>query len=180
MKTQLKDRVLWYDGVSEVDPSLISEFLLSGVAIDKIAITHTDPDVEKYNSMADDPIVIGKEANGQIRHQYQIPIKYQTTDIVLYSLDKIGDLIKFDPTFTEELRRVYVARVEAELAEIKKNNTEYLFKTIIYIVDKLKETNTVWGVGRGSSCASLILFLIGIHKVNPIKYNIPMTEFFHD
>ena len=144
MKTQLKDRVLWYDGVSEVDPSLISEFLLSGVAIDKIAI------------------------------------KYQTTDIVLYSLDKIGDLIKFDPTFTEELRRVYVARVEAELAEIKKNNTEYLFKTIIYIVDKLKETNTVWGVGRGSSCASLILFLIGIHKVNPIKYNIPMTEFFHD
>jgi DNA polymerase III alpha subunit len=47
-----------------------------------------------------------------------------------------------------------------------------------YIVDTLRANNVVWGVGRGSSVASYVLHLIGVHKVDSIKYNIPIEEFF--
>jgi DNA polymerase III alpha subunit len=47
-----------------------------------------------------------------------------------------------------------------------------------YIVDTLRANNIVWGVGRGSSVASYVLHLIGVHKIDSIKYNIPIEEFF--
>ena len=48
---------------------------------------------------------------------------------------------------------------------------------LIYFVNILRENNVVWGVGRGSSVASFCLFLIGIHKINPMLYNLDITEF---
>ena len=44
-------------------------------------------------------------------------------------------------------------------------------------IDTLREKNVVWGVGRGSSVASFCLFLIGVHKVNPILYKLKINEF---
>jgi DNA polymerase III alpha subunit len=48
---------------------------------------------------------------------------------------------------------------------------------LIYFVDTLRANNIVWGVGRGSSVASFCLFLIGVHKINPLLYNLDITEF---
>jgi DNA polymerase III alpha subunit len=53
-----------------------------------------------------------------------------------------------------------------------------MLKTMKYIVDTLRANNIVWGVGRGSSVASYVLHIIGVHKIDPIKYNIPIEEFF--
>ena len=47
-----------------------------------------------------------------------------------------------------------------------------------YIIDTLRENNVVWGVGRGSSVASYVLFLLGVHKIDSVKYNLPLEEFF--
>lgn len=46
-----------------------------------------------------------------------------------------------------------------------------------YLVDVMRENNIVWGVGRGSSVASFCLYLIGIHKINSIQYNLDIREF---
>ena len=46
-----------------------------------------------------------------------------------------------------------------------------------YIIDTLRENNIVWGVGRGSSVSSYMLYLIGVHKVDSIKYNLNINEF---
>jgi len=46
-----------------------------------------------------------------------------------------------------------------------------------YLVDTMKENNIVWGVGRGSCVASYVLYLIGIHKVDSIKYGLDINEF---
>jgi DNA polymerase III alpha subunit len=35
----------------------------------------------------------------------------------------------------------------------------------------------VWGVGRGSSVASYVLFLIGVHRIDSMKYNLDYKEF---
>jgi DNA polymerase III alpha subunit len=55
-----------------------------------------------------------------------------------------------------------------------------VLKTMKYIVDTLRANNIVWGVGRGSSVASYVLHIIGVHKINSIKYNIPIEEFFKE
>jgi len=53
-----------------------------------------------------------------------------------------------------------------------------ILKFIIFLIDKMRENKIVWGVGRGSSVASFVLYLIGLNKINPMRYNIDYTEFF--
>ena len=52
-----------------------------------------------------------------------------------------------------------------------------VLKVCVYIVDTLRKNNLVWGVGRGSSVSSYVLYLIGIHKVDSIKYGLDINEF---
>jgi len=47
-----------------------------------------------------------------------------------------------------------------------------------YMLDTWRENNIVWGVGRGSSISSYVLYLLGVHKINPIKYGLDYNEFF--
>jgi DNA polymerase III alpha subunit len=69
-------------------------------------------------------------------------------------------------------------RLITELELYRKNSMVPVLKAMKYIVDSLRENNIVWGVGRGSSVASYTLFLLGVHKVDSVKYNLPIEEFF--
>ncbi|NJO62370.1 MAG: hypothetical protein HC836_30345 [Richelia sp. RM2_1_2] len=62
-------------------------------------------------------------------------------------------------------------RVLTELNLFRERNMEMVLRSLIFLVDLMRNNNVVWGVGRGSSCASYCLFLIGIHKVDAIKYS---------
>ena len=46
-----------------------------------------------------------------------------------------------------------------------------------YLVDIMRKNNVVWGVGRGSSVSSYVLYLMGVHKVNSILYELDIKEF---
>ena len=69
-------------------------------------------------------------------------------------------------------------RLIEELALFKQNNMIPVLKTMKYVVDTLRTNNIVWGVGRGSSVSSYVLYLIGIHKIDSVKYALPIDEFF--
>lgn len=69
-------------------------------------------------------------------------------------------------------------RVSQELELYIKHGMYDVLHVMKYIVDTLRANNIVWGVGRGSSVASYVLYLIGVHKIDSIKYNIPIDEFF--
>lgn len=69
-------------------------------------------------------------------------------------------------------------RVSQELELYIKHGMYDVLHVMKYIVDTLRANNIVWGVGRGSSVASYVLYLIGVHKIDSIKYNIPIEEFF--
>ncbi len=71
-------------------------------------------------------------------------------------------------------------RLIDELQLYKSHNMIPVLLTIKYIVDTLRKNNIVWGVGRGSSVASYVLFLIGVHKVDSVKYKLPINEFFKE
>lgn len=52
-----------------------------------------------------------------------------------------------------------------------------LLKYLKYLVDVMTEHNIVWGVGRGSSVSSYVLFLLGVHRIDSMYYNLDIHEF---
>lgn len=181
MKTVLKDRVLWYDGINQVDPGLVPELLLDGVPIEKIEVTHSDKEIEMFNALSDNPIGFEKFKNEPLDMRWNIPQFYLDLDLRDAVISSLNDYALRNPAFENlDVYQLYLNRINEELMEINLRGMGYLFKTLIYVIVTFKESNTVWGVGRGSSCASLVLFILGLHKVDPIRFNIPMSEFFHE
>lgn len=179
MKLQLKNRVLWFDGTSQVDPELVPDFLLEGVSPEQLAVDSLNEDVEQFNTLSDNPITVGKTENKPFDFEWKIPREYQELKLRSYLVNRLDEYID-TPLLDLEKVNEYAVRLEEELDEIERRQMEPLVRALIYVVERLRETNTIWGVGRGSSCASLALFLIGLHKVDPVRYGIPMSEFFHD
>jgi len=95
---------------------------------------------------------------------WSLPEQYCTLDIADY-------------LFSRCTTDVQTERVQLELAEFEKRNMTQVLQFLIYFIDKLEENKIVWGVGRGSSVASYVLFLIGVHKIDSIKYDLDIKEF---
>ena len=69
-------------------------------------------------------------------------------------------------------------RIKHELEEFEKRKLQQLLVQLDMIVKLMRENNIVWGVGRGSSVSSHVLYLLGVHKINSMKYNLDYHEFF--
>lgn len=96
---------------------------------------------------------------------WMIPEKYFEIDIIEYLISRCKNQDEIDRVI-QELNK-FIDRDQVEILHV-----------MIYIVDFLRENNIVWGVGRGSSVASFCLYLIGINRINPLEYDIPMSDFF--
>lgn len=92
------------------------------------------------------------------------PLAYQEIDVKEWLLDKCKTQQEIDRVIDE-----YQLYEEHELI--------MLLRLFIYIIDYFRKNNYVWGVGRGSSTNSYILFLIGTHFVDSIKYGLEIRDF---
>lgn len=70
-----------------------------------------------------------------------------------------------------------IERVELEYDLYVKYNLLTILKLMIYLVDIFRKNNIVWGVGRGSSVSSFCLYLIGVHKIDSLKYDLDIEDF---
>jgi DNA polymerase III alpha subunit len=70
-----------------------------------------------------------------------------------------------------------VARVKEELKAYTSRNMLDLLCWLKYFVDTCEKEGIVWGIGRGSSVASYVLYLIGVHSIDSMKYNLDWQEF---
>lgn len=123
----------------------------------------------QFNKFADELDVEALILEANWSQEFNIPQYYKDIDIEEY----VRGLV---PTSGDSDVSVN-ARVEMELAEYKARNLYPILQLMIYIVDMMRKNNLVWGVGRGSSVASYVLFLIGIHKIDSLKYNLNIEEF---
>lgn len=98
------------------------------------------------------------------KNRWFIPVDYQNMDIEEFLVTQCPEQ--------------NYNRLVTELELFKQNNMLPVLKTMKYIVDTLRKNGVLWGVGRGSSVASYVLYLIGVHKVDSVKYNLPIEEFF--
>ena len=72
---------------------------------------------------------------------------------------------------------VEVKRLDDEYKEFEKRDMINLLRYMVYLVDYMRNNNILWGVGRGSSVSSFVLYLIGVHRINPIQFNLDWREF---
>lgn len=68
-------------------------------------------------------------------------------------------------------------RVSLELKLFLKHNMLDVLYFLKYLVDTMRSNKVVWGVGRGSCVSSYVLYLIGVHKIDSLKYNLDIAEF---
>ena len=105
-----------------------------------------------------------QEFDKKNQEQWFMPQEYEDFPMVAFLLDKT--------TNEEEYQRVV-----AELELFIQHNMMPLLNYLKYLVDTMRANKIVWGVGRGSSVASYCLYLLGVHKVNSIKYGLDIHEF---
>lgn len=98
------------------------------------------------------------------QNNWYMPDEYKKLDIAQHVLD----LCKTDA----ELQRV-----GQELLMFQEREMFDLLRYLKYFVDTMRANNVLWGLGRGSSVASYTLFLLGVHRINSLYYDLPIEEF---
>lgn len=73
--------------------------------------------------------------------------------------------------------RPQIQRCADELIRYQEFDLMSLLKYLKYLVDTMRLNNIVWGVGRGSSVSSYVLYKIGVHKIDSMYYDLDFTEF---
>lgn len=110
------------------------------------------------------PSISVEEYDKERQNIWNIPEKYRNMDIYSYIITRVN---------TEEER----SRVDFEYEKYKEYDLEMVLKALLFLTDTFREHNVVKGVGRGSCVSSYILYIIGVHKVNSIKYDLDFSEF---
>ena len=141
---------------SFASPIIVSENIVFDDTLDLdtvpklIAHTVSDESIEQFDQ--------------RLHSNWFIPKEYENFDIAKYILDQCQN--------EEELQRA-----GKELLLYQERDMFILLQYLKYLVDTMRNNNIVWGVGRGSSVASFVLYLIGVHKINSLYYDLPIEEF---
>lgn len=141
------------------------ELLYRGDSIHDIAFES----INQFNSFCEELDILPISNQTIINKDYNVPQHYKELDVETFIRSKI-------PTSGQDVK-IKTARVDMELAMYKERGLYPILQLLIYIVDTMRQNNLVWGVGRGSSVASYVLYLLGIHKIDSYKYNLDITEF---
>jgi len=156
------------------------DMIYSGHA-DKVHVVLCDAndDVDKFNAAMEAqgfyklqkyiPLDVDQKTfDGVCQGEWFMPQEYKELDVYSFVMNKAGDDL------------AELERVEEELAQFRVRGMNNLLRYMVYLVDFMRENNIVWGVGRGSSVASYVLYLIGVHRIDSIKYNLDWREFLRD
>ena len=175
--TELKDRVLWFDGDSTIEPDTIADMLLKGTSLKKgVYVSEVTDEIREFNRISEDQLKV-KTSVRPLDFSWNIPDKYLTLNLRRFLLKKLDEEVSRNDSLTDEDVEVRIARVEDELARYYENNLHFLLRTAIYIIDTFREKNVVWGIGRGSACSSYILYLVGVHDIDSVLYELDITDF---
>lgn len=119
------------------------------------------PTFIRYNELADQSV---EEFDHRCQNTWYMPEQYRNMDIAEHVLS--------------------LCATEAELQrcgqELMLFQERYLFdllRYLVYLVDIMRKNQLIWGVGRGSSVASFVLYKLGVHRIDSLYYELDPEEF---
>lgn len=162
-------------GVAYTSADELCELLYQNPNLDLSRISVTDPNtynIAVKHFYADLPVlnrylaqdISLEQFDNQNQLSWSMPEEYQTLDIAQWLLGQCNT--------QEELQRV-----GQELLLYQERDLFPLLRQLKYVIDTWRANNVVWGVGRGSSVASYVLYLLGVHRINSIYYDLDIEEF---
>lgn len=172
----LSDRIIDTEGRAYAKHSLLSSMLLNGKPIAEIPFV-PHPDAFRYHER----IGNGKNVEGLALNEegitcppessfaWNVPKKYLRADIGGICANRLEEL----GLAQEE----YVDRLARELRIMKDREMLDFCRCLLWVADTFRKNGVAWGLGRGSSCASLVFYLLDVNKIDPVKYGIPLDEF---
>jgi DNA polymerase III alpha subunit len=144
--------------------------------IEKCHVVLCDPsdDIDQFNAAMEDqglsplqkyiPIDVDQKTFDSVcQSEWFMPDEYKTLNVRDYLSAKSPPM--------------HLKRMAEELAAYEERGLIDLLRYMIYLVDFMRENNIVWGVGRGSSVASYVLYLIGVHRIDSVHYGLDWREF---
>lgn len=165
-------------GQSIIDSRQLFDYLYQKPDISLHGLTLLDP--QQYNSSVDqlhldwprlgqyqNPNVTVEEFDHQQQSKWFIPDEYKDLDIAAWVIGQCRTEKELD-------------RAATELLLFQERNLFPLLVYLKYLVDTMRQHGIVWGVGRGSSVASYVLYLIGIHRINSLEFELDIREFLKD
>ena len=144
------------------DEQIGIELLYRGQDLSDVAFD----DIDRFNKFATELEISPISDISLISKEFNIPQHYKELDVEKYLRER---LIQRDPD--------EIGRVEMELDMYRERGLFPVLQLLIWIVDTMRKHNLVWGVGRGSSVSSYLLYILGVHKVDSYKYDLDIKEF---
>ena len=145
------------------EPTTIKGMLVDESVNIERAIDYVDryPELIKY---VGDPSVRISVFDQTAQAQWHMPKEYQTLDIAAHILSLCNN-------------EAELQRCGHELLLYQERDLFNLLRYLKYLVDLMTENHVIWGVGRGSSVASFVLYKLGVHKIDSLYYNLDVREF---
>lgn len=139
---------------------------LKSVFVDKKISIDNDLLLESYPNLIEYQLdnITQSEFDQKNQNNWFMTKEYKEMDIAQFVLDQCKN-------------EVELQRAGQELLLYQEKNMFDLLRYLKYLVDEMRKNNIVWGVGRGSSVASFVLFLIGVHRINSLYFDLPIDEF---
>jgi DNA polymerase III alpha subunit len=121
------------------------------------------PALINYDTLNDSTETL-EEFDRRLQQIWHMPKQYKDMDIAQYVLS----LCNTDA----ELQRC-----GQELLLFQERELFDLLRFLKYLVDTMTANSVIWGVGRGSSVASYVLYKLGVHRIDSMFYDLDPHEF---
>ena len=152
-----------------------------------IDLLYENADLDFSGLYLDDP----SKYNSSVSKYYgEFPLlkEYQPLDISVEEFDSICQSRWYMPDIYKNMdiaawvleqcsTQDQLQRVGKELLMFQERELMDLLRFLKYFVDTMEGNGVLWGLGRGSSVSSYVLYLIGVHKIDSMYYDLDIEEF---
>jgi len=143
--------------IEDVVDLIMKQQTTAGITVDgTVQLEDTSPETDISLSV--------DEYDMMNQRNWLMPEEYKQMDIAQHVID----LCKTDAE---------IQRAGQELLLFQERNLFDLLKYLKYLVDTMKSNDVIWGVGRGSSVASYVLYILGVHRIDSMYYDLDPGEF---
>jgi DNA polymerase III alpha subunit len=104
------------------------------------------------------------EWHNRQQSNWHMPEEYKNMDIAAHVLSLCNN-------------EAELQRCGTELLLYQERNLFDLLRYLTYLVAVMQDNRIIWGVGRGSSVASYVLYKLGVHRIDSMYYDLDPQEF---
>jgi len=171
----VRNRIVWYDGTTTVPSSEIEEYI-QYANTGKVFVDEMTDDLRQYNKFASDAKITTRESDLSITPKWLLPKYFIDMDLQSLIDQQLADEID-KSNFSDDETNKRIDRIDEEMIAYREFNLIPVLHAILYIINRFEEKDIVWGVGRGSSVSSYVLYLMKVHDVDSVEYDLDFNEF---